>query len=237
MNSFIKWSPEVRDVLGAERLATLCRDANEYVCVRCDQPGKATRERTNVLVDVGPGPLIVRLAHARCASSQIVRVDQPPTARPGGEDVVCRQLKWQLSSGLLAGLLIDHSGGLVGVHPSGDLEDPWTQALLAQGWQLIIDGDQPCQPIDTGVLELNTAGQGRLMVDAPYAPGRQIALLDQLPGFDPDWTQAALTRRFLKVWAGTVGTSEDYTQFGNEVDAAIRRGHLVGALVAVIRAG
>ncbi|MEY8019105.1 hypothetical protein [Mycobacterium servetii] len=231
MNSFITWSPAVREVIGAERLATLCRDANEYVCVRCDKPGKATREPTNVIVNVGPGSLVVRLAHARCAASQIVHVDQPLTASPGGEDVVCRQLKWQLPSGLLAGLLIDHSGGLVGVHPTGDLEDPWTQALLEQGWQLIVDSEQPCQPISTGVLELNVQGKGRLMIDAPY--GSRLPLLDQLPEFDPDWTQAALTRGFLKVWAGTVGMSDDYTQFGNEVDAAVRRGHLVGALVPV----
>ncbi len=77
LNKFVRWSPEVKEFLGPDALTTLCRSAGDYTCITCSKPGKATRERTSVIVVKGTpeAPPVVQLAHARCAPSQIITLD------------------------------------------------------------------------------------------------------------------------------------------------------------------
>ena len=61
------------DFLGRDALMTVSRTSKDYNCFSCGQPGKATRERTNVVVVTGDGPPVINFAHGRCMQSQVSR--------------------------------------------------------------------------------------------------------------------------------------------------------------------
>lgn len=234
MNSFLRWSAEVKALVGQEALQTMSRTADGYVCAGCDKPGKATRERTNIIVVVGDAsaPPVVQLAHARCVPSQVVRVDGPtidPTALPDDldEEVHSLTVLWASADGPLAGLIIGRHGKLAVIHGSGDRDDPWLQFLLAQHWTLVLDDSQSFPVIDTCTVELGDDG-GRVVVN----DADRTVLLEPLPDPREEWVRAAADRGIVRVYAGDI----DLAEAGNvpgAVRAAIAAGRVVGAYVPV----
>lgn len=97
VSTFVKWSRDVADFLGRDALMTVSRTSKDYNCFSCGQPGKATRERTNVVVVTGDGPPVINFAHGRCMQSQVISTTLPISARTDwerGEDVTSLQLLW-----------------------------------------------------------------------------------------------------------------------------------------------
>src|SRR5262249_21267907 len=87
--SRVQASSAVTALIGAEMLARLRGQAfRQYDCCRCGRPGQTDAEPAAVIAEryrLGYGGR-VRLAHARCADSQIVEVDAdaPDAAGFGG---------------------------------------------------------------------------------------------------------------------------------------------------------
>jgi len=136
VNKNIRWSPEVRDLLGLEALQTLCRTADEYNCVSCRQPGRALLERSHLVVITNDGPPIVQLAHRWCMESQVIAIDSDlldlnnPNADLS-EDVNAVTVLWPGTDGPLAGLIIDRSDAFGVVNrATGDTHDPFVSFLL-----------------------------------------------------------------------------------------------------------
>src|SRR5260221_13690043 len=100
--SRVQASAAVTAQVGAETLARLRGEAfRRYDCCRCARPGQTDAEPTTVIVDRYRLGFVVRvrLAHARCADSQIVEVDADApnvagfggdAAPPGGSGVPAR---------------------------------------------------------------------------------------------------------------------------------------------------
>ncbi|WP_006246307.1 hypothetical protein [Mycolicibacterium tusciae] len=240
MSTFVKWSRDVADFLGRDALITVSRTSKDYNCFSCGQPGKATRERTNVVVVTGDGPPVIKFAHGRCMQSQVISTTLPISARTDwerGEDVTSLQLLWPTPSGYSAGLVIDRSSGVTALHRTGDVEDLWTQMLLEQGFDLLLETGQPCPVVNTCAIELDTAGRGRVLLNDKAHPGQQLVLLDHLPDNLPDWTQAAFDVGAVWIFAGDVGLQDDASQGAAALLAeAISKGSLVGATVPVVHA-
>src|SRR5712664_1702275 len=88
--SRVQASAAVTALVGAETLARLRGEAfRRYDCYRCARPGQTDAEPATVIVDRYLLGFVVRvrLAHARCADSQIVEVDAdaPNVAGFGGD--------------------------------------------------------------------------------------------------------------------------------------------------------
>ncbi|GAT07616.1 hypothetical protein H7I77_25315 [Mycolicibacterium novocastrense] len=238
LNKFVRWSPEVKEFLGPDALTTLCRSAGDYTCITCSKPGKATRERTSVIVVKGTpeAPPVVQLAHARCAPSQIITLDTA-TIDPDNpsinldEDIISVTMLWQAADGPLAGLILDRHAGISLIHGSGDREDLWVQFLLEKQWALVLDPAQNFPLITTGTIELNRSGQGRVVSD----PAGTV-LLDPLPDPSEQWVSAALDRGLVRVYAGDVGISDHPDHdVQNTLFTAISAGRIAGAYLPVTR--
>ncbi|ART74347.1 hypothetical protein BTO20_37650 (plasmid) [Mycobacterium dioxanotrophicus] len=240
MSSFIKWSPQVRDLVGDEVLRTLCRTTKDYNCMRCERDGRAARERTHVIVVCPPGmPYFIQFAHGRCAPSQVIRLPQSAMTGEGdpnySEQVITTQFLWPTSEGFLPGLIIDRPPGLTVVRANGDVDDLWTQLLLRVGWDLLVSLDQPCRHVNTSAVELSDdGGTGRVVFDDPDHSDSRLVLVDRLPALLPEWRQAAADTGCIRILAGTIGTaSADHRVTEADVIAAVQQGSVVGALVPV----
>lgn len=123
MGSFVKWSTEIKDLVGLDALLSLSRQASDYVCAAgCGKPGKATREKSSVLVFMGEGLAVptMQLAHGKCANPQIVMVGQTPTRlEDEPDDVSSVAVLWPDAAGPIPGLIIDHEPEISLVHRSG----------------------------------------------------------------------------------------------------------------------
>jgi len=231
MNSFLRWTPEVAQLLGPEALKTLSRTANGYVCARCDQPGRARQERTSIVVSVGDqsAPPVVNLAHGCCAQPQVIRIEGASIDinAMGDEELLSVTMLWPDGDTGVAGLIVDRHDAISVIHqPSGERDDPWLQLLLSLQWDLVLDVSQRFPVIDSCVVELDDGG--RLVVTEP---ARSI-LLDPLPSPSVQWVHAARARGIVRVFAGDVGLSEGGAVH-DALSAAIGAGRVVGAYVPV----
>lgn len=231
MNKNVRWSPEVRDLLGMEALQTLCRTADEYTCFGCRNPGRALRERTHVIVLINSGPPFVQLAHRRCMESQIIAIDGAlldPDSTPS-EDVTSVTVLWPSPDGALAGLIVDRSDSIHMVHrDTGDPQDPFVSFLLGIGWHLVMSTDQGFPMVDTGTVDLDHPG-GRVLTHDP-----DTVLLEPLPDPDSDWLGAARARGVVRVYAGAIGLKKAAGQtLADAMDTAITRGRVAGAYLPV----
>ncbi|MCT7372148.1 hypothetical protein [Mycolicibacterium llatzerense] len=234
MNKNIRWSPEVRDLLGLEALQTLCRTADEYNCVSCRQPGRALLERSHLVVITNDGPPIVQLAHRWCMESQVIAIDSDlldlnnPNADLS-EDVNAVTVLWPGTDGPLAGLIIDRSDAFGVVNrATGDTHDPFVSFLLGSGWAMVASTEQGFPVVDTGGIDLDHPG-GRVLT---YRP--QTVLLDPLPTPDEAWIAAARERGVVRVYAGAVGLKKAAGQpLYDVMDAAISAGRIAGSYLPV----
>ncbi|WP_454793801.1 hypothetical protein [Mycolicibacterium lutetiense] len=238
-SNLLRWSPEVRELLGDDVVRTLRRKTAIYTCVKCDKNGRASRERTHVIVVCSPGrPNFVQFAHARCAPSQIVRLPAGAVRDVAdidfSEEVVTSQILLPTSEGYLPGLIIDRPSGFRLMYDSGDVEDMWTQLLLRVGWDLVLNIGQPCPQVATTTVELSPDGAGRVVFDDPDKPGVDpLVLADRLPVLEPEWLRAAATTGWVLIFAGTIGSETDESVTEQELAAAVSQGHVVGALVPI----
>ncbi|PQM45310.1 hypothetical protein C1Y40_04535 [Mycobacterium talmoniae] len=238
MSSFVKCSAEVAELLSQDALDTVRRTTNQYTCAGCKKPGKARRERTNVVIFTGDGPPVISFAHARCLPSQVIESPESTLADRcdgGNEEILSQQILWPTSEGYLAGLVIDRPIGVTALRPTGDLEDLWTQLLLDQGWELLLHISQPCPQVTTTTLELSSTGRGRVMLDDPYRPGKRIQLVDQLPDLMPEWIAAVRSTGVVRIIAGAIGSTPGTPLSEPQIVQAIQLGKMVGAVVPVVR--
>ncbi len=233
MNSFLRWSPEVRDLLGPDVLATLRRTTTQFQCFSCHHPGNATRRRTHVVV-LAPAqePPSVQFAHAGCHKSTVITdlddLDLTNPAGDGSEDVHSLTWLWPNPAGALAGLLIDRAvtyGSLD--RDTGKLTDPWLASLTALGWEPVNTMDQGFPMVSTATIELDYPGGGRILTHAP-----KTILLQPLPDPTTAWMAAARQRGVVRVYAGQIGVRRG-ADLEYLMAAAISSGQIVGAYLPV----
>ncbi len=226
---FIKWTAEVKELLGADTLTGLQRASSDYVCAAgCGKPGHAKREKSSIIVFVGEGMAVptIQLAHGKCADPQIVNVGESPV--PAGDDadeVSSLAVLWAGGDGPIAGLIIDHTPMLTLISGSAATEDPWVQALLLRNWTLVTDPVQACPLVPDWYVQVDAAGGGQV-VDASG-----LVLLDRLPNPTSEWIRAATDRAMVRVYAGDVRM--DKSTPSEAVVSAIKAGRVAAAYLAV----
>ncbi|PBA68876.1 hypothetical protein [Mycobacterium avium] len=229
MGSFVKWSTEIKDLVGLDALLSLSRQASDYVCAAgCGKPGKATREKSSVLVFMGEGLAVptMQLAHGKCANPQIVMVGQTPTRlEDEPDDVSSVAVLWPDAAGPIPGLIIDHEPEISLVHRSGETADPWVQALVARDWVLVTEPLQDCPLLPDWVIEVDSRGSGKV------ADTAGLILLDTLPNPTPEWVQAATQRGAVRTYAGDIRLGLNNPR--DAVLGAIAAGRVAAAYIPV----
>lgn len=244
-NPFVTYSEPVRAVLGPAAVTSLGHSARDYTCIVCRQGGDARREATSVVVErPRAGAPLVSLAHAGCMDSTVIDSNRD-TADPAlwsdtSESLRSIQMLLPTADGpQAAGLVIDRPTGLTAmVADSGDTHDMLVGLLLSLGWELLTDMSQRL-PVLTRqtVIELDDRGQGRIVLAGPQISPDSAVLLDQLPDSNPQWTASALHYGAVRLLAGAITASERDPLDHAAIAAAIARGAVAAADVAVRRLG
>lgn len=144
--SRVQASLAVTRLVGAEALSRLRTEAfRRYTCCTCGQPGKTDAEPATVIVQrYRLGSVKVRLAHARCADSQIadVSADTPDPAALGG--MLSKSAVLQYASGpRIRPLLILEQ--LARMTAGGEPMNLWMSGLLDRGFTMLRTGGEfPC---------------------------------------------------------------------------------------------
>lgn len=226
-------STEVLAALGPAVVARAREIAAEFNCGRCGQPGDVRTAPANLAVnrDVR-GIAVMQLVHPQCGPSAVIDVDAIalnasadsgtdvsshavlfPTATPG-EDIAC--------------LIIDTTHSLTRALPSGDIDDFLTGALLARGWELVGSTASTLPLLDDVVVDVTVPAWRVLLLGGAAEPE---ILLDQLPDDLPRWRAVAANAGTMMILAGRAGGAP---MNGRKLDAAVRRGVLVGCFARLL---
>ena len=237
--SRVQASSAVTALVGPETLARLRGEAfRRYDCCRCARPGQTEAEPATVIVEryrLGHA-VSVRLAHARCADSQIVEAgaDAPDAAGFGGMLARPAVLEYAPGRRFRPVLALEPKVELSGRTAAGEPVSLWTSGLLERGFTLVRTGGELPGPADGWLLQL-APDAARLL-----APDDTVAYeggLDQPPG----WLDLVRRGNACVVLIATIGL---YAHPGDEMtaqdlrrllDQAAQAGELVGALVTAER--
>jgi hypothetical protein len=232
--SHVQVSQAVRALLGAELLARLEGEAySRYSCCVCGQPGRADIEPASVIAEqYRLAAVRVRLAHARCAASQIVGVagDAPDAAGFAGMLSKSAVLEYATEPRVRPLLILEPQTELSEPTLGGEQRNLLVSGLLDQGFTMLRTAGQFPPPADGWLLELDAAG-GRLL-----APDHTVVYdgpLDR-PG---SWQEMVRRTGACVALIGTVGLyahSDDElapAELRRMLHQAARAGELAGAVV------
>lgn len=228
MGSFVNWSTEIKDLVGLDALQSLSRQASDDVCAAgCGKPGKATREKSSVLVFMGEGLAVptMQLAHGKCARPQIVMFGQSPTRlEDEPDDVSSLAVLWPDAAVPIPGLILDHEPKISLMHRSGEIADP------VAGHQrlnpvLVAEPLQECPLLPDWVIEVDAHGSGKI------ADTAGLVLLDTLPNPTPEGVQAATQRGAVRTYAGDIRLGQNNPR--DAVLGAIAAGRVAAAYIPV----
>ncbi|SLE83915.1 Uncharacterised protein [Mycobacteroides abscessus subsp. massiliense] len=246
-NKYVHVSKKVAALLTPPTVDTVHETAGKYLCTKCGNPGDATKEHTSVVLVVQPGthPRVVK-AHNRCMASQVIELRGGGGNNVAGvvdktgetDPVISVTAIWPSRDGSEAypGILIDMPTAPTIVHvDSGEPEDIVVSGFLMRGWALILGIYQDLPTPADFTVKLGPGGTGTI-IDAGETDehGRPRFLLDELPKPDPVWIALAQRHGHIRVLAGNLDIAGAPAGAAEAaLRAAVRAGHVVGALIPV----
>jgi hypothetical protein len=227
-------SAEVQALIGDETLGRLRGEAfRRYSCCRCGQPGSSGAERASVIVERYRLRVVrVRLAHARCAVSQVVEVaaDAPGAAGFGGMLSKSAVLEYATEPRVRPLLILEPKTELSAATAGGEQMNLLLSGLLDRGFTMLRTAGQFPAVADGWLLQF-TAGAGRLL-----APDDSVAYEGPLSQ-PASWIHLVRRSQACLVLAGTIGlyalADDDMTaaDLRRLLNGAARAGELAGGLV------
>jgi hypothetical protein len=234
--SRVQASSAVRALLGREVLARLRGECYErYACCVCGERGRTDAEPASVIVERYRLPAVrVRMAHARCAASQVVEiaVDSPDASGFGGMLSKAAVLEYVTEPRVRPLLILEPATELSEPTPGGEQCNLLLSGLLDRGFTMLRTAAQLPPLADGWLLRLDSAGS-RLL-----APDQTVVYDGPIDPPGP-WPQLVHRTGACVVLIGTVGL---YARADQECDTgelrrllnyAARAGELAGALIRV----
>jgi hypothetical protein len=232
-------SAAVQALIGDETLGRLRGQAfRRYSCCRCGQPGSIGAEQASVIVErYRLRAVRVRLAHARCAVSQVVEVaaDAPSAAGFGGMLSKSAVLEYATEPRVRPLLILEPKIELSEATAGGEQMNLLLSGLLDRGFTMLRTAGQLPALADGWLLQF-TPGAGRLL-----APDDAVAFEGPLSQ-PASWIQLVRRSQACVVLVGTIGlyarADEDMTtaDLRRLLNGAARAGELAGSLVRAEKA-
>ena len=236
----IEASPEVVRAVGAATVMRLRADGGmrqEYRCPFCDRPARGTASL--IVFRYGNDLSVVRLAHATCSPSAVLRILSTPTSWTHRVRATC----WLRRTGpgsTCAVLLVDTQVRAWPRHHARQATDGYTRALEAAGFTPVVDRDdeRPAPPALAATLVVTADGVARIRVTHPSG-----VVFDGTVSVPDPWLRQARHDRAVTVLTGTGipaatstrrGTSEDGRRLLDGVTAALAAGRIWTAEAALV---
>jgi hypothetical protein len=232
----IRVGADVEALIGSEVILRLHQDAfTRYGCCRCGRPGCTDEDPTTVVVArYRSGMLQVRFAHARCADSQIIDIDEERPAELSGEmemRAMAAVLPHSRAPTTRALLLIEPLSDATTVTESGEQVNLLLSRMLDAGLTPVRRGEDLPAWAEGWKLRLHGPDAATL-----YSAGG-AAVYEGSCEQPESWRELVLGAGSCIVLIGAIGlyavrgAEMTFTRLLSLIDNAARAGELVGGII------